>query len=95
MTRELITLASYLNTNFNQVIYTLFNRSKGMLFYVSRLHFIREMERVKSYKNQQDGRKGRDDKKKSRELIFVDQVYGWAGLRIWTLAIAVNFMKIH
>lgn len=28
-----------------------------MLFYVSRLHFIRElMERVKSYKNQQDGK---------------------------------------
>lgn len=36
MTRELITRASYLNTNFNQVIYFYkFLRSTGMLFYVS------------------------------------------------------------
>ena len=46
---------------------------------------------MKSYKNQQDGKV-----EKEKQLIFVDQVYGWmdgCSIFIWTFAIAVNFRK--
>jgi len=53
MTRELITRASYLNTNFNQVIYK--QRAAQWNAFGERFSLME----VKSYKNQQDGKKRR------------------------------------
>lgn len=52
-----------------------------MLFYVSRLHFIRQlMERVKSYKNQQDGKAARRREEEESRVDFCGSGV-WMGRR--------------
>lgn len=95
MTRELITRASYLNTNFNQVI-SLSRATVGSADV--RNAFLALME-VKSYKNQQGEESERE--RKTSEVIL-NQVYEPGPFtdsplfdRRSPVAIAVNFVKIH